>query len=139
MGNGASAPSFGGQPPNLGNYDLTNVKSILYDGEYSNGNSGTGTVTLSYENGGVQVLTLTGDCTVALSAPATAARMQVKFVQGGSGSYTITWPTQGTSSGDLAWANKTQITLSTAVGAVDYINFYFDGSVHWAQYGNNFG
>ena len=46
----------------------------------------------------------------------------LKVVQGGSGSYNITW------NGLFKWTAQTAPTLSTAVGATDIFSFFSDGS-----------
>jgi hypothetical protein len=63
----------------------------------------------------------------------------LRIVQGGSGSYAITWPTQGQAAGNFAWVGKTIIALSTAVGAEDIVSIYYNGSYYDVSYGNNFG
>jgi len=121
------------------NNALENLKTATFNGEVSNVGSG-GTVTIDVNTGQKQLLTLTASSTVALTAPTVGVgNFLLRVIQGGSGSYTITWPTQGTASGNLAWANKTVITLSTAVGAEDLISFYYNGSYWDVSYNNNFG
>jgi hypothetical protein len=70
-------------------------------------------------------LTLTANCTLTLTNPpatGTEGRWTIVLRQGGSGSYTVTWP------GTVVWrdtdgtATATPPTLATAVGAVDTID-----------------
>lgn len=66
-------------------------------------------------------LTLTGSHTVANPTHITAGQSGIlRIVQGGSGSYTITWGSY------FKWASGTAPTLSTTVGAVDVLAYYTD-------------
>jgi len=143
IGAGATGPTGPLSPwtstVDANNNALENLETATFNGEVSNTGSG-GTVTIDWNSGQKQLLTLTADSTVALTAPTVGvANFLLRVIQGGSGGYTITWPTQGTASGNLAWANKTVITLSTAVGAEDLISFYYNGSYWDVSYNNNFG
>src|ERR1700675_140237 len=116
----------------------TALKANLFSTEIANGNSGTAS-TINWNAGRNQALTLTGNCTITFTAPVGGTHLQLKLTQDGTGGRTVTWPTQGVAAGNIAWVGKTVITLSTAAGAVDFINGYYDGTVYWIQYGNNFG
>jgi hypothetical protein len=120
------------------NYPLKNLETETFDQEVANTGSG-GTVTIDWTAGQKQRLTLTASSTVAFTAPIGVGNFLLRIIQGGSGSYTITWPTQGTAAGNIAWVGKTIITLSTAVTAFDVVSFYYNGSFYSASYGNNFG
>jgi hypothetical protein len=56
----------------------------------------------------------------------------LQITQGGIGSYTITWP------GNVYWANATPPTLSTAVGKIDMVSLYYDGTNYFATFLLNF-
>lgn len=79
-------------------------------------------------------LTLTQNCTFTLTGVPRSPnlfRWLVALRQGGTGSYTVTWPT-GTK-----WAGATPPTLSTAVGRVDLFEMLtYDGGtvVHGRTY-----
>jgi hypothetical protein len=68
-----------------------------------------------------------------------AGRCQLKLIQDGTGSRTVTWPTEGTAAGNLAWTGKAAPTLTTTAAGVDIVNFYYDGSVYWGVTSLNFG
>ena len=140
MGNGTgAAATFGGQTADLQNFDLKNIRTLAYDQEFDNGNSGAGTVTINVAtNGALQKIKLTGNPTFAFTPPVAPGRFQLKLTQDG-GTRTVTWPAEGVSAGNLAWTGKAAPTLSTATGAVDIVNVYYDGSVYWGVASLNFG
>jgi hypothetical protein len=57
--------------------------------EFDNGNSGT-TVTVDWNNGRHQKLTLTDDCVVTFVDPQFVGRYDVRIIQGGAGEFDIT-------------------------------------------------
>lgn len=78
----------------------------------------TGSATVDVTLGNVVTATLTGSTTLSLSNPsptANACSVTLILTQGGTGSYTITWP------GAVKWAGGTAPTLTTTVGGVDII------------------
>ena len=115
------------------------MNNITFNAEVDNGNSGTGTVTVNWNSGQKQKLTLTGSCTVAFTNPAGPGNFQLRLIQGGAGSFTVTWPTKGTAANNLAWVGSAAPVLSTAVGAIDIISLFYNGSFYMASYGLNFG
>src|ERR1700677_4274644 len=126
-------------PLNANNSAITNVKTLTFDGEFSNGNSGSGTVAINWNNGQEQVLTLTGNPTITFTAPPGVGTFKLRLIQDGTGGRTVTWPTQGKSAGNLAWNAATVITLSTGAADVDVLSIYYNGSYYEVNYGNNFG
>ena len=91
------------------------------DGEVDDGNSSTAD-TIDWTTGNFHKSTMTGNCTYTFTAPSGATTLILKLAQGGSGSYTATWPAT------VKWTGGTAPTLSTAVGAIDIITFYWDGT-----------
>lgn len=94
-------------------------------------NTASGTAaTLNQSSGGVQALTLTGNCTLTLS-PATGAAgvtaaMTIILTQDSTGSRTVTWPT-----GTIFTAGSAP-TLSTTAGESDiFVAFLLAGSSNW--------
>lgn len=80
----------------------------------------SGSYTVNWNNGGCQVLTLTGNTTLSFSNPYETGyevTYTLRIIQGGSGSYTITWPTSGT--GKVNWNQGNSPTLTTTVGQMD--------------------
>lgn len=91
------------------------------------GNSGTA-ITLNLASGNVQKLTLTGNCTITLTSPASGAfRSLLLYVfQDATGTRTITWP------GSVKWGTAGAPTLSTAASKMDKILLdTVDGGTTW--------
>jgi hypothetical protein len=124
---------------NANNNAIENVETISFDGVVNNGNSGSGTVNINWTNGAVQLLTLTGNCTLTFTPPPGVCTLRLKLIQGTGTPFTVTWPTEGQGAGDIAWVNKTPPTLSTAAGAWDWQSFIYESGVYSGSYGANFG
>lgn len=91
------------------------------------GNSGAA-ISLNLANGNVQKLTLTANCTITLTAPASGAyrSLLIYVFQDGTGSRTITWP------GSVKWGTAGAPTLSTAATKMDKILLdTVDGGTNW--------
>jgi len=88
--------------------------------EYDLGNSGA-SKTVDWANGQNQRIALTAACELTFSNPVAGMTAKLKVVQGGTGSYTITWPT-------IKWAGGAAPTLTTAVGGIDIVSLYYDGT-----------
>lgn len=89
------------------------------------GGSVSGTITPNANNGTIYTYTLTGSITLnSIQNVQTGTSMSIILTQGGSGSYTLssTWK--------FASGSK---TLSTAVGAIDIISVFYDGSTYYAS------
>jgi hypothetical protein len=94
----------------------------------------TGSFTLPLNSGTTFDYTLTGNTTLAFPAVASGPKtFTVLLKQGGSGSYTVTWPT-------MKWVSGSAPTLSTAVGTTDIIQIFTpDGSTFYGEVmGKNF-
>lgn len=94
----------------------------------SNNNSGAGaSATLNWTTGAIQRVTLTATCTFTFSNPVEGTHYRIVLTQGGTGSYTVNWPT-------VKWSNGGSVpTLSTAVGAVDIIEFNYINGIYYGQ------
>jgi hypothetical protein len=91
------------------------------------GNSGAA-ATLNAANGNVQKLTLTANCTITLTSPAsgTMCSLTLLVFQDGVGTRTITWP------GSVKWGNAGAPTLTATVAKMDMISlFTVDGGTNW--------
>lgn len=91
------------------------------------GNSGSA-ITINIANGNVQKVTLTANCTITLTAPASGAyrSLMLYVFQDGTGSRTITWP------GSVSWGSSGAPVLSTAATRMDKILLdTVDGGVTW--------
>src|SRR5208337_417671 len=71
------------------NHALKNAKTITFDQEFDNGNSGAGTVTIDLTVAQKQKLTLTGSCTIAFTAPLGVGNFLLRLIQGGGGGFTV--------------------------------------------------
>lgn len=76
----------------------------------------------------VSVITLTAACTFTFPTPTTGRSFTLVLIQGGTGSYTASWP------GTAKWPAGTAPTLSTAVGKVDYLTFVCTDGATWAGF-----
>ena len=85
----------------------------------------TGTFTVDMSTANIFNITLTGSTTFTFSNPATSgttSNFLLAIKQGGSGSYTATWPAS------VKFPNNSTPSLTTTVGKVDIFNFFtFDG------------
>jgi Repeat of unknown function (DUF5907) len=87
------------------------------DAEYDAGNSST-SLTLDWDNGNQQIVTLTGNVTFTLSNPQVGGAYRLIIVQG-SGPYTITWPSS------VKWENDTAPTITTTNGKVVFCQLIY--------------
>lgn len=108
-----------------------NGKASVIDGGgetyFDAGNSGAAK-TLDLVDGNVQKLTLTANCTITLTSPATGAyrSLMIYVFQDGTGSRTITWP------GSVSWGTAGAPTLTTAASKMDKILLdTVDGGTTW--------
>jgi len=104
----------------------------IYSPTNAKGNSGTGTVTFNWNDGNIQTVTLTGNCTFAFSNPQSGATYQIIITQDATGSRTITWPT-------IHWEGKTTPTLTGTASSVDVVTLTYDGSKYIGVMAKNFG
>ena len=117
--------------------DTTHVNSLVAYGQAASkkhaiGSTG-GTVTVDFNNSNVQTLSLTSSIsTLTKSNPIDGAVYTFQITQAGSGSYTIAWGT------DVKWPGGTPPTLSTAVGAVDYVSLVYTGTNYYGNANLNF-
>jgi fibronectin-binding autotransporter adhesin len=96
----------------------------------ANGNTGAATLTPNAALGAVQSYTVTGNITLnAFGTPLAGQSITLILTIGGSGSYVLT--------STMKWAGGSK-TISTAVGAVDIITVYYDGTNYWASLSKGF-
>ena len=96
----------------------------------ANGNTGAATLTPNAALGAVQSYTVTGNITLnAFGTPLAGQSITLIMTIGGSGSYVLT--------STMKWAGGSK-TISTAVGAVDIITVYYDGTNYWASLSKGF-
>ena len=84
-------------------------------------------------------VTLTGNGTLSFSAtPASGSYGTLVVTQGTGGNFTLTLPSLVTNK-ILGSTSTTTIALSTAAGAKDIVNFYYDGSNYFWNVGQGYG
>ncbi|MEO8391994.1 MAG: hypothetical protein ABI700_03290 [Chloroflexota bacterium] len=74
---------------------------------------------------GIHYLTLTASCTLTFPTAVASQSFTLILKQGGSGSYTITWP------GTVKWNGGTAPTLSTTAGQIDVLSFFSPDGTNW--------
>ena len=108
----------------LGNVYPTNVVFTKFNETVSSPGSVSGTITPDLANGSIFKYTLTGNITLnSLANVATGSSATIVLTQDGTGGRTLT--------SSMLFAGGAK-TLSTAVGAVDIISVFYDGSVYYA-------
>lgn len=107
---------------------VVGTAQVSYNAETDNGNkTGASQAIASFTASGIQKITLTGNVssstwTVPNNGP---VFVQLKVVQDGTGSRTLVWPTVN----PPTWVGGSAPTLSTAASAIDFIQFYWDGTI----------
>ena len=107
-----------------GNIPFT--QGAWFDAEYDNGNSGA-SKTIDWNNGKYQVITLTADTvTISFTDPSPGVgSVQLRIVQDGTGSRTITWP------GTVLWSGGTAPTLTTTASAEDIVTLFYNDTNYY--------
>ncbi len=80
----------------------------------------TGAVTIDWNAGNTQHCVLTGNVTFTFSNGFGGANYKIILKQGGTGSYTVTWPAS------VRWGSAVAPTLTTTVGKTDYVGFIYN-------------
>lgn len=75
---------------------------------------------------GVSYITLTASCTLTFPTAVAGQSLTIILKQGGSGSYTVTWPVS-----IIKWDGGVAPTLTTAVGAIDIFGFFCADGTNW--------
>lgn len=81
------------------------------------------TPTISWTSKDVTKITLTGNAVITNSGAVDGQKMILQLIQGGSGSYTVTFTSE-----TVFGTSFTSITLSTAVGKMDMIGLVYSSS-----------
>lgn len=104
---------------------LTNPTITNYTETAYTANSSTA-ITLSLANGTMQIITLTGNCTITLPA-VSAGKSFTVLLKMGSGGYTVTWASTGSVH---YWPNNITPTITGTAGKRDIFTFVSDGT-YW--------
>ena len=107
---------------------LTNPTVTNYTETANTANSSTA-ITLSLENGTVQIITLTGSATITMPTAVAGKSFTLLLKQDATGSRTVTWAT-------VAWPSGTAPTITSTASKMDKYVFISDGT-YW--YGSNAG
>jgi hypothetical protein len=90
------------------------------------------TQTVNWANGATQEITLTANITsLTFSNWVNGQSYRLVLIQGGSGSYTVAWPS-------VKWMGGTAPTLTTTVGAADIVTFVYGNSTIYGAATLNF-
>ena len=111
----------------LTNKTLTNPTITNYVETPYTANSSTA-ITLALTNGTVQIITLTGTCTITMPTAVSGKSFTI-LLKTGAGSYTVTWST-------VQWPGGTAPTLTSTASKMDRFVFVSDGT-YW--YGSTAG
>jgi hypothetical protein len=92
--------------------------------------TGNGATSINLDAAAYYVVTMTGNVTSlsfsAVPASPQAFAVTMEIVQGGAGSYTITWP------GSIKWPSNVAPVLTTTVGKIDVVTLVTrDGGTSW--------
>ena len=90
-----------------------------------------GTLAISFASGNIVDLTLTGSTTLTFAGHVVGTYI-IQVTQGGTGSYTLTYPAS------VKWSGGTAPTLTTTVGKTDILTFYHDGTSFFGTYSLNY-
>lgn len=82
--------------------------------------------------GKIRTVTLTGSPTIAFSNVTIGQAILIRLIQGGSGSYTVTWPT-------IKWPGGSAPVLTTTVGKIDAFLIICTASSVYDGYHAGFG
>jgi hypothetical protein len=99
-------------------------------GSYSAGNSST-SITINWNNGPAQHVSMTGSCTFAFSNPRSGMSYALVLTQDSTGSRTYTWPAA------VKWGNAGAPTASGA-SKIDVVTFYYDGTNYYGSASTGF-
>lgn len=91
----------------------------IYSPMVVKGNSGT-SMTIDWNDGSVQHVTLTGNCTFTFSNGQSGGRYTLLLKQDTTGGRTVTWPSS------VRWPGATAPTLSASSSATDYVGFVYN-------------
>lgn len=113
------------QNPALGNTPISGVKTVNFNGEYDNGNSGAAkTITLT--NGQKQKVTLSANTTLTISfTGAAVGTYQLRLIQDGTGSRTLAWSGLSAS----RWLGSASApAINSAANGETIVNIFYDGA-----------
>ena len=108
---------------------IANVQLSLYEETVSNIGNVSGSLTFNLANGSTQNIVATGNITINNSSFTNMVKgssLTVIITQGAGGSKLLT--TSG-----IKYSNGGTNTLSTTAGAIDIINYFYDGAIYYGS------
>ena len=116
---------------NYTNNSIANALSYGYNKEVDAGTSGTA-ITINWNLGSVQNMTLTNNTTVSFTAPTIyPVRLQLR-VNTGTGSFTVAWPA-------AKWVGATTPVTTITASRDDIVTCYYNGVTYYCADSQNFG
>jgi hypothetical protein len=128
--NTANLPLAGGTMAgdvDFNNNDLGGLKTATFDAEYNAGNGGSA-ITIDWNNGHKQKVTLTANLAVSFTAPpGPTSGLILKIIQAAAGSFTVSWPAA------VEWPASSAPTMTSSGSRHDLYAFYFDGTTYYGS------
>lgn len=115
------------------NGTLGGLGVAAYKAEFDNGNSGSAKTIDFSANGSVQKITLNANTTLTLASPPTGSgHCQLRLIQDGTGSRTVTWA--GTPYSASRWIGSAAApAILTAAASETIVNFFYTDGGNWYQ------
>ena len=118
----AGALTLSGADMNASDQNITAIKTATFT-LVNGGSASSGTIALNWATGMKQYVTLSGNVTITMAAPAGPGNVMLKIVHSGGGR-TVTWSDSVT---PIMWAGGEAPTLADAAGT-DIVAFFYDGT-----------
>ena len=133
MGNGTGvAATFGGQDAQLGNFNLSGIKTLDYNSVISNGTMASG-ATIAWASGGVQIVGMTGASPrITMVAPIGVAKLTLFLTQGVSAASSPTFAPAP------KWTGAAPPSFSSGGNKIDIVTFIWDGTNYYGVLSPNF-
>lgn len=120
--------AIGTATPNIATFTNATINNRIVENVYVRGSVGS-TYTVDWSASDIHTITLTANCTLSFSNPPVSGKAQtvtLVVTQGGSGSYTLTYPAA------VRWSYAQEPVLTTTVSYRDVISFItYDGGTSY--------
>ena len=124
----AGALTLSGGDMDVSDQNMSGIKTATFNSLVNGGSASSGTIALNWANGMKQYVTLSGNVTITMAAPAGPCNVMLKIVHSGGGR-TVTW---SDSVATIYWPEGTAPTLSSSAGT-DIVAFFFDGTAFYGS------
>jgi len=118
----AGALTLSGADMDASDQNIAAIKTATFT-LVNGGSASSGTIALNWANGMKQYVTLSGNVTITMAAPAGPCNVMLKIVHSGGGR-TVTW---SDSVVPIMWPAGEAPTLADAAGT-DIVAFFYDGT-----------